>query len=514
MSLHEELLFAEEPFIANQERLKPWKIVIADDEEEVHAVTRMVLDGFMFEGRGLELLGAYSGKETKNLLKEHPDTALLLLDVVMEEDTTGLEVAKYIREELQNHFVRVIMRTGQPGQAPERRVTIEYDINDYKEKTELTAQKLFTTVIASLRAYRDLRTIEKHRKGLELLVAISAKLFELRTLKQFVTGALMQLTSLLHFNDDGFPVYSSGFAVTKEENGYCLLAGTGQFADYESSSAQDLISPEIRRLLGEALEKKQSIFSDKTYVGYFCTRNKVEYLLYMQNQYGLGDIETGLIKMFSTNIAVAFDNISLNQEIVETQKEAIYTLGEAVESRSEETGYHVKRVGDICHLLALKYGLGKETAELARIAAPMHDVGKVGIPDAILNKPGRLTPEEFEIIKTHTTIGYDILKGSKQKILTTAATIALEHHERWDGKGYPRGLAGEQINILARITQIADVFDALSCQRVYKEAWDIERILDLFKKERGTQFDPKLVDLLMENLDKVLEIGYTYRDHA
>ncbi len=182
------------------------------------------------------------------------------------------------------------------------------------------------------------------------------------------------------------------------------------------------------------------------------------------------ELETNFMKMFAANIAVAFENLALNEEIEETQQEAIYTLGEAVESRSEETGFHVKRVGDFCYLLAQKYGLDQETAKLIRMAAPMHDVGKIGIPDAILNKPGNLTSEEFEIIKTHTTIGYNLLKGSKQKILTTAAMVALEHHERWDGLGYPRQLKGEQIHVLARITKVADVFDALSCKRVYKEA--------------------------------------------
>lgn len=508
----EELLFAEEPSIAAQRSHQPWKIVIADDEEEVHAVTRMVLDGFLFEGRGLELFSAYSGAETKNLLKEQSDTALLLLDVVMEEDTSGLDVVKYIRNQLQNRLVRIIMRTGQPGQAPERRVTIEYDINDYKEKTELTAQKLFTTVIASLRAYRDLKIIEQHKQGLEQIVAASARLFELHTLKQFVSGALMQLVSLLHLQMKKYSISSSGLGLKRKDRSYEVLAGIGQFADYESYPTHEILLPELTDLCDRAVSTKQSLFSEKAYIGYFQTGNETEYILYVRNEYGISDIEASLLKMFSTNIKIAFDNLSLNQEIEETQKEAIYTLGEAVESRSEETGFHVKRVGDFCYVLAQKYGLDQETTELVRMAAPMHDVGKIGIPDAILNKPGKLTSEEFEIIKTHTTIGHDILKGSKQKILTTAAMIALEHHERWDGLGYPKGLQGEQINILARITKIADVFDALSCKRIYKDAWELEQILELFREERGTHFDPQLVDLLMQNLEELLDVSHQYQD--
>ncbi|GAK57815.1 two-component response receiver and regulator protein [Candidatus Vecturithrix granuli] len=511
MIKEEELLFAEEPSLTTAKMLKPWKIVIADDDEEVHAVTRMVLDGFVFEGQGLELLGAYSGAETKRLLKEHPDTALVLLDVVMEEDTTGLEVVKYIREVLQNRFVRIIMRTGQPGQAPERRVTIEYDINDYKEKTELTAQKLFTAVIASLRAYRDLKIIEKNRQGLTHIVSASTHLFELRTLKQFVTSALAQLVSLLDLRENGYLVSSSGLALKRDKHSYKVLAGIGEFTNYESwATHQDIMNSELTPFFNYVVETRQSLFSENAYIGYFKTRRDAEYLLYLQNQHGFSEIEADLIKMFAANIAVAFDNLSLNEEIEETQKEAIYTLGEAVESRSEEAGFHVKRVGDFCYLLAQKYGLDQETAKLIRMAAPMHDVGKIGIPDAILNKPGKLTPEEFEIIKTHTTIGYDILKGSKQKILTTAAIIALEHHERWDGFGYPTGLKGEQINILARITKVADVFDALSCKRVYKDAWELNQVLELFREDRGSHFEPTLVSLLLNNLNDFLEVSHIH----
>lgn len=488
----------------------PWKVLVADDEEEVHAVTRMVLSGFAFEGRKLELLGAYSGEETRAMLREHPDIAIILLDVVMEEDDAGLAVVKFIREELQNRFVRIILRTGQPGQAPERRVTMEYDINDYKEKTELTAQKLFTTITSALRAYRDLRTIERNKRGLEHIVAASANLFELRSLRQFATGALEQLTSLLHFDENSLYAQSSGLAISKQQNDFYVLAATGEFAEYVDHRVKVTLPEHIQNLLFQAIAQKRSMFTDNVYVGYFRTKKGSENVIYMQGRYDLNDIERGLVGTFSTNIAAAFDNIYLNQEIEDAQKEVIYTLGEVVETRSQETGQHVKRVGAYCHLLALKAGLDEETADLLRLAAPMHDVGKIGIPDAILNKPGKLTDEEFEVIKTHTTIGYDILKGSQEKILQTAAMIALQHHERWDGQGYPRGLKGEDIDILARITKLTDIFDALSFRRVYNEAWNIDLIVKLFKEDEGRHFDPALVRLFLDNLDDILEIKNSY----
>lgn len=196
----------------------------------------------------------------------------------------------------------------------------------------------------------------------------------------------------------------------------------------------------------------------------------------------------------------------LNVEITDTQKEVVYTMESIGESRSKETGNHVKRVAEYSKILALAYGIPEEEAELLKTASPMHDIGKVWIPDSILKKPARLTPEEFEVMKTHAELGYEMLKYSKRDILKTASIVAYEHHERWDGKGYPRGLNGENIHIYGRITAIADVFDALGSTRVYKAAWSDEEIFKLFKEERGKQFDPILVDLFFENFHKFDEI--------
>lgn len=200
------------------------------------------------------------------------------------------------------------------------------------------------------------------------------------------------------------------------------------------------------------------------------------------------------------------------KEIVDTQKEVVYTMGAIGETRSKETGQHVKRVAEFSYLLATLAGLSKDESELLKLASSMHDIGKVGIRDDILNKPGKLTFEEFEIIKTHTIWGYDMLKGSSRDILKTSAIVAYEHHERWDGKGYPRGLKEYETHIYGRITAICDVFDALAADRCYKKAWEIDRILELFKEERGKQFDPNLIDLFFANLDKFIEIRDRLKD--
>lgn len=191
----------------------------------------------------------------------------------------------------------------------------------------------------------------------------------------------------------------------------------------------------------------------------------------------------------------------LNEEIESTLKETMLAIGQIEELRSEVTREHTKRVAIISTMIAKEYGLNEEQLKLIEIASPLHDIGKVGIADAILNKPDTLTNEEFEIIKSHALFGYNILKNSNRDVLKTAATIAYEHHERYDGKGYPRGLKGEETNVYARIVGIVDVFDALLSRRVYKEAWPKEDAMAFFKEQRGKHFEPKLVDILLENFD-------------
>ncbi len=202
----------------------------------------------------------------------------------------------------------------------------------------------------------------------------------------------------------------------------------------------------------------------------------------------------------------------LNEEMAKTQKELLWTLSEVVESRSKETAYHVVRVGEYARILAQASGLSVDEVEILTTAAPMHDVGKIAIPDAILGKPGLLTPEEREVMKRHTVVGREILGFSKRPLLRAAAVIAHEHHERWDGKGYPQGISGTDISMSGRIVAICDVFDALYNKRVYKEAWPLEKVLDLFRKDSGTAFEPQLVDILFSRLDDFLDISRRYAD--
>jgi response regulator RpfG family c-di-GMP phosphodiesterase len=226
----------------------------------------------------------------------------------------------------------------------------------------------------------------------------------------------------------------------------------------------------------------------------------------------LDDMDKDMIRLFFDKATVAYENAVLTEEIEESQKEIIFTISEIAEQRSNETGKHVKRVALYSKLLAQAYGLSKQEVENIYVASPMHDIGKMAIPDDILKKPGKLTDDEMRIMQGHAEIGFDMLKSSKRNIMKMSAIIAQEHHEKYDGSGYPKGLKGEQISIVGRIVALADVFDALGSRRVYKDKWNIDTILEFIQNEKGKHFDPKIVDLFFENLDEILTIHNSHQD--
>ncbi|MBL4748551.1 MAG: DUF3369 domain-containing protein [Magnetovibrio sp.] len=512
----DKLIFADEiDEVPEPTNAPKWKVMLVDDEPAIHDVTKMALGDFKFDDRGLEFISVMSGAEAKQAIVDHPDTALMLLDVVMETDHAGLDVAKFVREEANNKAVRIVLRTGQPGQAPERQVITEYDINDYKEKTELTASKLFTLLYASLRSYRDIIALEANKKGLEQVIEASNNIFELQNLGNFTQGVLEQITSLLHLEHDAAYIKVDGLAASHEEGGYKIIAGIGAFkgvAGVAGAEASKHLTPEIIHDLQEAVKDGQNHYVDNHFTGFFKSSSGTENLVHLSGLGNMSELDRSLMEVFAKNIGVAYENIELHEDLEETQREIVCILGEAVETRSKETGNHVKRVAEISKILALDYGLDDEEAEIIRLASPMHDVGKIGIPDAILNKPGRHTPEEFDIMKSHAIIGYEMLKSSNRRILNAGAVIARDHHEKWAGGGYPYNIKGEDIHVFGRITAVADVFDALGSDRCYKKAWDMDKIVDLFNAERGQQFEPRLVDCLLNKLDQVIAIRDNFSD--
>ena len=199
-------------------------------------------------------------------------------------------------------------------------------------------------------------------------------------------------------------------------------------------------------------------------------------------------------------------------ELKRTRLQIIQRLGHASEYKDNETGMHVMRMSHYSKIIALAYGYNEQQADNLLHAAPMHDLGKIGIPDNIMLKPGKLTEAEFEIMKTHPIIGANILGDDDSELITLAKTVALTHHEKWDGTGYPKGLAGEDIPISGRIVAIADVFDALTSIRPYKQAWTVEQAMAFIREQSGLHFDPELVILFEQELEAILTIKNRWKD--
>jgi len=245
------------------------------------------------------------------------------------------------------------------------------------------------------------------------------------------------------------------------------------------------------------------------FINFMVVESRRLFALYQENQTYARDLHEKNIQLVQHHEEI----MKLNEEITETQKEIIFRLSEIVEARSRETGNHVRRVSEYAALIAKNYGLSARETELLRLTVPMHDLGKLAIPDAILHKPGKLTPEEFETIKLYTVYGYEMLYKSSREIFQAAAIIAYQHHERFDGTGYPRGLKGEEIHLYARITSVADVFDSLSSDRCYKKAWPLDEVIAYLNQNKRTMFDERIVNCFLECLDEVKMIRYTFEDN-
>jgi len=488
---------------------RPIRILIVDDELDVHSVTRLALRGVSFKGRPLALLSAYSGIEAFELLSKYTDIALVLLDVVMETEDAGLRLVGRIRDELNNHLVRIVLRTGQPGQAPEQQVIIDYDINDYKAKTELTTQKLFTTVVASLRAYESLVTIERSRIGLSKILEGATNLYQIHSLREFASGVLNQIGAILDVGADGvLCVLQNGIGGANRSP--TVIAATGSYAALVN---QEFL-PDDHQLAGaiaKAFREKRSQYEHPVDVLFIHTQQGHEFVISVTPPWPLAGIQRELLEVFCSRIAAAFDNLYLFGQLRKAQEATVVALADLAEFRDEGTGGHVRRVQILTDAIAAKLKLRgtypdeltEQIIEMIGLASILHDVGKVSTPDNILLKPGIHTPEERIIMRSHASVGETILRHASNMVdgtnyLSIGSQIAGAHHEHFDGNGYPRGLKGKEIPLAARIVAVVDVFDALLHRRPYKEAWPFSAVSAYIKERRASQFDPEVVDALFE----------------
>jgi response regulator RpfG family c-di-GMP phosphodiesterase len=488
-------------------------VLIVDDEEDIHTVTKLAMKDFLFERKQMCFFSAYSASEAKDMLQGKHHFSLILLDVVMENDHAGLELAKYIRQELKNSYTRIILRTGQPGLAPEHSVIRDFDIDGYRNKTELSKEHLESTFYTSLRAYRDICQLQKHRKILEQVIDSIANVSSIGDLFDFAGAVLAQIGLVLNITTSKMLVESSeAFAISKMEDKLNMFSAS-------ASKVQILVHSELndlpdyeRDLFNHAMDVKGNFHKDLYYVYFHHSDRGYDTIFAFKSEDVLVTEEIALIDLFLRNVLLSYENLLLANAFQETQELAITLMGGTMESHSKETGAHVVRVGLYAKQLALLNGESNYFSEQIRLAAQLHDVGKVGIPDYILKKEDRLNPEEWELMKQHVIKGWEILNGIENSIIKMAAKLALDHHEKWDGSGYPNGKKQLEICLEGRITALADVFDALSSKRSYKEAWPLSEVKERIQLLSGSHLDPCLVKLFIENFDSFVKIKISYPD--
>lgn len=305
-----------------------WKVAVIDDDPAVHSGTRFALQDYQLHGRRLELLSANSARQARELLKAHADIAVILLDVVMETDASGLDLVEYIRKDLGNEVTRIILRTGQPGQAPERRVIVDYDINDYKSKTELTADKLFTAITAALRSYEQIMRLTQTRRGLETIIEGASDLIEFGSLQKFSEGVLTQIASLIDAD-------CAGMLVLREESDnteFRVLAGSGTYKEYTTPEGRAAIGRDLGAIIEQTFTDRKHAFLDGRTLLYLRTTSGREIVVLIDAAKHLSETDRALVEVFCGRLAIAFDNISLYEQL----QEANAYLEERVASRTRE----------------------------------------------------------------------------------------------------------------------------------------------------------------------------------
>lgn len=292
--------------------VRKWKVAVIDDDRAVHEGTRFALSDYSLNGQTLDILSAYSAAEGRELMRAHPDIAAVLLDVIMETDEAGLDLVEFIRNDLRNETVRIILRTGQPGQAPERRVIVDYDINDYKAKTELTADKLFTSLTAALRSYQQLERMVQTRRGLEIIIDAASTLYDFKSMQRLAEGVLTQLASLLNVDCAGILVLRDGGA---DDDDFSVLAGSGCYRRFSGAEGQASLDYDLKQTVEDAFRRRKHEFVDHRSILYIRTGSGREVVILLQAECDLSDTDRSLVEIFGSRLSIAFDNVILYQQL-------------------------------------------------------------------------------------------------------------------------------------------------------------------------------------------------------
>jgi response regulator RpfG family c-di-GMP phosphodiesterase len=496
----DDFLFVEETDAEAVVKKDAWKVIIADDELDVHVATKLVLKEFSFKNRGIEFLDAYTGQEACDVLRQHPDTAVIFLDVVMETDDAGLRAVKRIREELGNQMVRIILRTGQPGHAPEEDVVLNYHINDYKAKSEMTAKKLFTSLVSALRSFQDLQTIESSRRGLvKVLDAASSMDFRSRNL--FVSGLLMQLGSLLDIGEEDLILIRSG----ESGRGDNIMAASGAYDPFVGEPIRDVLDAETVALVTQVLTSGTTHVDSKRSIYQVPLANLCDVAVYVGGSRAISETELALIDVFCLKIVLAYENYEFVEQSRCDQNAEIALLVKLTSHAHYLPVAYATNRGRLSRSIATKM---KETGsrepienrlpDIIERAAMLADIGNYAVPASILEAAGPLSAEDMALVRKHPEAGAALLtevlgEVTGGRVAGLAEQIVLSHHECFDGSGYPHQLAGEDIPLAGRIVAVADSYLALTSERPWRKAVAHAEAVAMIKQEAGKKYDPVVV---------------------
>ena len=486
--LDDELLFGPEDGTVTAVRPQrpsgvPWPVLVVDDDPQVHAMTAVLLRDFDFDGRPFEVVSALSAEEAKTVLALRPDLPVALLDVVMETEDAGLRLVRHIREELGNRRMRIILRTGQPGQAPERDVIVGYDINDYKAKSELTAQRLFTTLVSALRAWRDIVTIERNRQGLERILSASASLFEMRSMRAFVEQLVEQIARLV--DPGGTP---SVLACRPMERGdgnrsVALVAGLGEFARSIGMPVSDVLPADAAAEVEDALRTQRNLYRDDRCVLVFRTREHGVTVFRLERADPYTPDEHRLLELFCNRVAIGFDNVCLYEELVALNR----SLERRVEERTNELAANQKAL-----ILAKERVERALECELLARDRQRQFLGMVShefrTPLAIIDSAAQLLAMKAEQVEPEMLERLAVIRGSVQRL-----TGLIDAH-----------LTDERLQSNALVLERAEVDlpDLIrSVVRPFRVAYpDREFRMELDGLPRRVEIDAHLIGLVLTNL--------------
>ena len=493
-----------------------WDVLVVDDEPNVQEVTALALSRLAFEGVPLRLHFASSAEAAIELLHKIPGVSVVLLDVVMEHEASGLELISYVRDRMKNPYVRFILRTGQAGAAPESQIIQNYDIQEYWNKVDLTVKRLRNTVISALRSYVSLVRMERRREISDFILQQSRKLQDesvdetqfVELIAKGIIGVFTNSRYTMPHDADHTDAFSS--LILRGANGggplWLIASALGRFEAWAGAPIEALPDEETRAILLDMLAQDEPIMMAQDDVHLrllltFTAPGTRQSALYLQAP--ANSIDPSYLMTLATHSQAIFKSKSAHWLTRRSYAKSALRMAGIVETRLGGNEDYLRRMSRQVQLLAQRAGCDAREAHQLSQAAALHDLGNIKLPDAVLIKPGPLTAGEWALVRTHPQLGHDLLAASSLEDLQFGALIALEHHEKWDGSGYPHGKRGLDISLGARITSIIDVHDRMTSDRPYRKALSTAEALEFLRAKAGADFDPDLVAMFFEIYDEI-----------